>query len=551
MAAKLTTFSKFLITMVIMGLLGYGLWFFLNNTSAGQDVVNKVEETTGKSSSSGESNSTTPAGDSNIATGEDKKSGGIFGGKKKASSSDDEDVLKVQMFTWGGTAPGLYFNEGAEASEKSRFFKEYGIKVEFVLIDDFDGSRNAWIADEVNILHNEVSAMNTEMERLAPHDPKVFLHMDWSRGGDAVIVKRGINSVNDLRGKTIAYAGFTPSVTFLAYMLESAGMSFNDVKLQEVPLPTDAANAFKGGKVDAAIVWSPDDEIAVRETPGSKVLQSTREASNIIADVYMVKNDYLRKNKDKIAKFYEGWMKAAAEINTNAGNKQKAAKILAEVTGLPQGDAMGMMDNVRLTNHGDNVNFFGQNTAFKGMTGEKLYTKMGATFEALKQAPGNRPSWRAMAYPAAATAASNLTGAAHRAEGTAKFKPATAQDKVKPAISSKPISISFNTGQLQLGENAKTIIDLQFAEIAKVYGNTRIRVEGNTDNVGNQASNQTLSEKRANSVAQYLQQEYGMPANRFIIVGNGPNKPVKGCEQNQNDACKSKNRRTEFQLVAG
>ena len=79
MAAKLTTFSKFIITMIIMGLLGYGLWFFLNNTSAGQDVVNKVEETTGKSSSSGSDSS---SGDNNIASGDNKKSGGIFGGKK-------------------------------------------------------------------------------------------------------------------------------------------------------------------------------------------------------------------------------------------------------------------------------------------------------------------------------------------------------------------------------------------------------------------------------------------------------------------------------------
>ncbi len=545
MATRLTTFSKFLITLFIMGILAFGLYFFLNNTGTGQDIVNTVEEKTGKTDS-GSSDS------DNNAVAKDDKQGGLFGGKKKASTSSasDDDVLKVQMFTWGGTAPGLYFNEGAEANERSRFFKEYGLKVEFVLIDDFDGSRNAWIADEVNILHNEVSAMNTEMERLAPHDPKVFLHMDWSRGGDAVIVKRGINSVNDLRGKTIAYAGFTPSVTFLAYMLESAGMSFDDVKLQEVPLPTDAANAFKGGKVDAAIVWSPDDEIAVREVPGSKVLQSTREASNIIADVYMVKNEYLRKNKDKIAKFYEGWMKGAAEINANAGNKTKAAKILAEVTGLPHGDAMGMINNVRLTNHGDNINFFGQNTEFKGMTGEKLYTKMGEAFEVLKQAPAKRPSWRAMAYPIAATSAS-LSGATHAAEGAAKFKPATKADKVKPAISSKSISISFPTGQYKLGENAKTLIDLQFAEIAKVYANTRIRVEGNTDNVGNATMNQKLSEQRAKSVADYLQKQYGMQANRFIIVGNGQNKPVKGCEQNQNDACKSKNRRTELQLVAG
>jgi len=42
-----------------------------------------------------------------------------------------------------------------------------------------------------------------------------------------------------------------------------------------------------------------------------------------------------------------------------------------------------------------------------------------------------------------------------------------------------------------------------------------------------------------------------MDANRFVIVGNGPDKPVAGCESNNTDACKAKNRRTDFQLIGG
>ena len=102
-----------------------------------------------------------------------------------------------------------------------------------------------------------------------------------------------------------------------------------------------------------------------------------------------------------------------------------------------------------------------------------------------------------------------------------------------------------------MSKHAKTIIDLQFADVAKAFGNTKVRVEGNTDNVGARAMNVDLSKKRANSVAQYLQQQYGLDKNRFVIVGNGPDKPVAGCEQNATDACKAKNRRTEFQLIPG
>jgi NitT/TauT family transport system substrate-binding protein len=76
-----------------------------------------------------------------------------------------------------------------------------------------------------------------------------------------------------------------------------------------------------------------------------------------------------------------------------------------------------------------------------------------------------------------------------------------------------------------------------------------VRIEGNTDNVGSKQMNMDLSQKRAQAVANYLATEYGIDKNRFIIIGNGPDKPVPGCEQNQNDVCKAKNRRTDFQLV--
>ncbi len=531
MARRLTTFSKLLITVLIVGALFWGFMQLkkqgtfdgLNNNSDTTDVVDN-------------SNSNNNSNNSNTTT------------NSNTSSSGDADI-KVQIFTWGGYAPGLYFNEGAEASTKSRFYKDYGLKVEFILIDDFDGSRNAWIADEVDLLGQEVTAMNTEMEKLGKYNPKIPMQVDWSRGGDAVIVRREIKTVNDLRGQKVAYAPFTPSETFLIFMLESAGMTIKDITPVEVQNPIDAATAFKGGKVAAAVVWSPDDIIATRDVPGSRVLQTTREASNIIADVFMVKDKFIRNNREKMHQFYEGWMKAAAEINTNKSNKEKAARILGQTTGLPTADAMGMIDNVYFTTHGDNLNFFGQNPNFKGMKAEALYTKMGREFEKLNRAPTNRPTWRQMAYTGAISSA-ELSGGTHNAEGQKDFKPVTEKVKSLPAIATKPVTINFPTGKFQLSENAKTIIDLQFAEIARSYANTRIRIEGNTDNVGSRANNKSLSLKRANAVAKYLKEQYQMSPNRLIVVGNGPDKPVAGCEDNASSDCKAKNRRTDFQLVA-
>ena len=72
----------------------------------------------------------------------------------------------------------------------------------------------------------------------------------------------------------------------------------------------------------------------------------------------------------------------------------------------------------------------------------------------------------------------------------------------------KTVSITFPTGSYKLDENSKSLIDLQFADVARGFANARVRIEGNTDNVGDKLKNIELSRKRAESVAQYLQSTY-------------------------------------------
>ena len=131
-------------------------------------------------------------------------------------------------------------------------------------------------------------------------------------------------------------------------------------------------------------------------------------------------------------------------------------------------------------------------------------------------------------------------------EGQKAFTEATEIEKTSEAISTKQVSINFPSGKTEIDENMKTIIDLQFLDIAKSFANSRIRIEGNTDNTGSRATNLSISRKRAQSVANYLIKEHSFDKNRFIIVGNGPDKPVAS---NSTSVGKSKNRRTDFELV--
>ncbi|MDQ3141586.1 MAG: phosphate ABC transporter substrate-binding/OmpA family protein [Bacteroidota bacterium] len=519
MASRLTAFSKFVITVLILAAAFFAGRYFLNNTSFGKNLKEKAVQNEGNKSSTDNS----------------------------SSNSLSKDAIKVGVVTWGGYAGGQYFNEGFHANTESRYYKDYGFPVEFKILDDVPVSREAWKNDEVHLLWCTIDALPTEIGGLADFDPVVVFQSDWSRGGDAIVVRRGISSVEDLKGKKIAVAEMTPSHSFLLWMLEAGGLKASDVDIIKQASAIDAAQAFKSQQVDAAVVWSPDDAACLKAVVGSRILESTRSASNIIADAFIAKRSWVNSNRDKLNKLYEGWMIGAAEINASDVNKRKAAKILAEnFSGFTEDDAYGAINNVRLVTHGDNINFFGLNPEYKGVTGEQLYSKMTNTYKQLGYAEGRVGNWRTINVNEIIKKAT-LTGPEHQAEGQKTFtKVSEAEAKEKTAVATKRVSINFRSGEFALDENAKYIIDKEFIEIAKAFANSRIRIEGNTDNVGSKEVNVSLSKKRAQSVVDYLVQSHKMNKNRFVVIGNGPDNPL---ESNDTDTGRAKNRRTDFELI--
>jgi len=527
MAKRLTAFSKLLIVVLIIGAIVFGL------SQAG--ILDKIIK------QDGDNNISNVDRDRNNTNTNTTPRNNDRGGNR------DGDVINVGVVTWGGYAGGQYFNEGFSPNTRSRYYKDYGFKVNFKVLDDFDGSRKAFDNDEVDLLWCTIDAFPTEAG-VRKGSPQIVFQADWSRGGDAIVVERGIRSVADLRGKKVAVATMTPSHSFLMWLLEAGGMTIKDVKPIYFSNAIDAAAAFKNREVSAAVVWSPDDEDCVRKVPGAKILQNTRSATHIIADGFMAKKSFIENNREHLQQLYEGWMKGAAEINSSASNKKKAARILSEGLNIPEADAIAAIDNVRLATHGDNLDFFGLNTDYNGVNAEDLYNKTKKKYVALgkdfAEAANSAPSWRLVSNPTAVRG-TDLSGKSHASESI-KFKKVTKEKETAPAIATKAASISFRTGEFQLDENAKRIIDLEFADIARTFAGARIRIEGNTDKTGNYANNVVLSKKRAQAVADYLRTTYKMDPNRFIVVGNGPDKPL--CNDDS-ASCLSKNRRTDFELV--
>jgi outer membrane protein OmpA-like peptidoglycan-associated protein len=106
-------------------------------------------------------------------------------------------------------------------------------------------------------------------------------------------------------------------------------------------------------------------------------------------------------------------------------------------------------------------------------------------------------------------------------------------------------SVKFGFNKDNLTPKAKEALDQLAGSIASTKGYI-IALEGGTDSVGPADYNYDLSQRRANSVIQYLASKYNVPAHKIYVIGLGKDKPV---ESNKTNAGRADNRRVDVRLM--
>ena len=101
--------------------------------------------------------------------------------------------------------------------------------------------------------------------------------------------------------------------------------------------------------------------------------------------------------------------------------------------------------------------------------------------------------------------------------------------------------IHFDSGKATIQPDSEAVLQ-QIVQLMKDDAGLKLRVEGHTDNQGAAAANQTLSEKRAQSVVSWLT-SHGVAASRLVAKGYGATKPVGA---NTSEEGRAKNRRVEL-----
>ena len=103
------------------------------------------------------------------------------------------------------------------------------------------------------------------------------------------------------------------------------------------------------------------------------------------------------------------------------------------------------------------------------------------------------------------------------------------------------LNVEFDTNKAVVKDIYKSEIK-KVADFMKTYPNTTAVIEGHTDNVDSAEYNQKLSAERANSVKQYLINNFGIKASRLSAVGYGMTRPIAS---NKTEEGRQKNRRVQ------
>ncbi|WP_426170292.1 OmpA family protein [Pseudoduganella sp. R-34] len=104
--------------------------------------------------------------------------------------------------------------------------------------------------------------------------------------------------------------------------------------------------------------------------------------------------------------------------------------------------------------------------------------------------------------------------------------------------------VEFESGQAVLTPTGRAILDEMGAAMLKLKGQ-KVEIIGHTDNVGLRASNQNLSQARAEAVRNYLTGK-GIAAETLVASGSGPDRPIAS---NDTVEGRARNRRIEFRMA--
>ncbi len=465
----------------------------------------------------------------------------------------EKRTYKVALSEWPGHMAMVVGNGGLKTAPDSPAAAA-GIDLEIVFIEDPIKKNAALQAGEVDFVWQVVDEMPINMGgyKKAGVDARAFLQIDWSRGGDACVASKEVQKVEDILGKKSAMMMFSPDHTVFEFMINNSRLTKDQIAQvrKDTSFSMDDFTygrvLFTQNKVDVACLWEPDVTLALKNRPGAHRLFSTADATELVADVLLARQEFLTEEPEIAAKLAKTWFDG---VQKAMADKPGAAKLIS--TAVPRfRDELGYEGTlaafnwVKWTGIADNAYFFGldgSDVAFDRVynQADSIWTKYPEAEITDRFAPG------ALRNTSVVKRAWEEAGRITAKTSDQKYEPEVAE--TGDAVFTKPITINFDSGKSDLDAESMHILNNQVLPQLQMAGGMYVRIEGNTDDVGASAWNMGLSKKRAQSVVDFLIGK-GLNADRVTAKGNGEDNPVAS---NKTEDGKAQNRRTDILFISG
>ena len=284
---------------------------------------------------------------------------------KKNTSDSSTEPIKLAVYP----LPSPYFEYAMESLE---LFTKNNANVELVEFAQYSDVIQALDSGSVDASIMGITEAVTPIANGLDLD--IVLMTDYSAGMDGIVAAPGINSVKDLKGKTIATNIGTMNHMLLLTALEQAGLSESDVNITNMS-EGDATAALVGGSIDAASIFDPQMSKAAKES-GGKVIFSSKDLPGELSDVLIIKDSIVKDRADEVQGIVDAWYQVQDKYNKDSDSVVDLISPKAELT---NDEFYSLLDGIDIATKDYNKEVFANN-------GEKMTSLVTKVANFLKDA---------------------------------------------------------------------------------------------------------------------------------------------------------------------
>jgi NitT/TauT family transport system substrate-binding protein len=377
----MTTRGKIVITLIILGIAGFGVFRWWDKIKPGTSVPGKPGIAQPVPAAPG-----APAVDTLSASNSDAIAAGLaetLGEVQKLAPpgtyQPQGDTIQMELSEYAGYAGLIVANGGLEPNENSYFFKKHGFKVRITLSEEeswsaFNGGKFAASATTVDVL----AIYGRQFHAIVP------AQIGYSRGADGIVVRKDIKRINHLKGKILVTSQFTEAEFFIRYLAQEAGMgvaTMPDLKTKPDPDKVNlvfCADAFAAGDLflkdikenanvlAGCVTWAPKTTEVAAQSGGKAQILTTSANLLIVADVLVVNKGFAEQQPDKVAGLVSGLIEGNRMVRSNP---EPNLAVIGKAFKWDAAKTRAELGRVHLSNLPENLAFFSGTIAAAGSFG--------------------------------------------------------------------------------------------------------------------------------------------------------------------------------------